>query len=205
MPPKSKVEKSLHYKEIVELLLQGQSTRTISDYLKNTYNEDIGYGAINRFRNNHLNIAYEVKVRELTKQKQQQQLQKKREEQKQKKQEEQKQEAIFERAEIGSDVVVAKEKAINKLTQALHILEFFFGNYGKDAIIGLMSDDDVKQDSKVNLLLRAVKYYLDFYKDEKAEVNVNVPSFHELLNEDLLEELTDDEYAGNNGSDEDNS
>lgn len=195
MPPKSKVEKSPHYKEIVDLLLQGQSSRTVSDYLKNTYNEDIGYGAINSFRNKHLNIEAEVKVRELTKQKQQQL---------QKKQEEQKQEAILKHAEIESDVAVAKEEAISKLTQALHILEFFFGNYGEDAIIALMSDDDVKQDSKVNLLLRAVKYYLDFYKDEKSEVNVNVPSFHELLNEDLLQDLTDDEYTGNNGQDEDN-
>lgn len=29
-------------------------------------------------------------------------------------------------------------------------------------------------------------------------------TFHELLNEDLLQDLTDDEYTGNNGQDEDN-
>ena len=171
MPPKSKVEKSPHYKEIVDLLLQGQSSRTVSDYLKNTYNEDIGYGAINSFRNKHLDIEAEVKTRELTR-------------------------SIQKRAEIEGDVEVAKEEAIHKLSQALHVLEFFFGTYGEEAIITMMKDAEVKSDSKLNLLLRAIKYYLDFYKDDKPECNITTPTFHDLMNDDLLRELTDDEYKG---------
>lgn len=180
MVRKTKVEKSPHYKEIVELLLQGQSSRTVSNYLMKTYNEDIGYCAINSFRNKHLDISSEVRTRELTKQKQ-------------------------ERAELESDVENAKEGAINKLTQALHVLEFFFGTYGEESIINLMKDTEVKSDSKVNLLLRAIKYYLDFYKDDKPEYNINTQSFHELMNTDLLRELTDDEYTGDNTTDKDST
>ena len=48
MPPKTKIEKSSHYKEIVDLLLQGKSSRDVSNYLKKQYGEDIGYTAISR-------------------------------------------------------------------------------------------------------------------------------------------------------------
>lgn len=91
---------------------------------------------------------------------------------------------------------VAKEEAIHKLTKALHVLEFFFGTYGEEAIITMMKDAEVKSDSKLNLLLRAIKYYLDFYKDDKPECNITTPTFHDLMNDDLLRELTDDEYTG---------
>ena len=37
MPPKTKIEKSSHYKEIVDLLLQGKSSRDVSNYLKKQY------------------------------------------------------------------------------------------------------------------------------------------------------------------------
>ena len=188
MAPRSKVEKSPHYKEIVDLLLSGQSGRSVSKYLMDTYNEDIGYGSINTFKRNHLNIGLEVKTRELTKQKLQEN-----------------QDSLLERAEVESDVAVAKEGAINKLTQALHVLEFFFGTYGEEAVITLMKDAEVKSDSKLNLLLRAIKYYLDFYKDDKPECNITTPTFHDLMNTDLLMELTDDEYTGDTQTDKDST
>lgn len=62
MPPKSKVEKSPHYNEIVERLLSGESGRSVSKYLMDTYNEDIGYGAINSFKRNHLRIEERVEA-----------------------------------------------------------------------------------------------------------------------------------------------
>lgn len=193
MARKTKVEKSPHYKEIVNLLLQGQSLRDISTYLKREYEEDISPSAIYTFKKKHLDIESEVKIRELTKRKLDD------------KQEEQKQEAILEHAETESDVEVAKEEAIHKLTQALHVLEFFFGTYGEEAVITLMKDAEVKSDSKLNLLLRAIKYYLDFYKDDKPECNITTPTFHDLMNTDLLMELTDDEYTGDTQTDKDST
>lgn len=188
MPPRSKVEKSPHYKEIVDLLLSGQSGRTVSKYLMDTYNEDIGYGSINTFKRNHLDIEAEVKTRELTKQKQQQLREK---------QEEQKQEAILERAEIESDVAVAKEEAITKLAQALHVIEFFINTYGEEVVITMMNDAEVKSDSKLNLLLKAIKYYLDFYKDDKPEVNINNQTLTTSFNKDKIRSILDAKRGAN--------
>ena len=49
MPPKSKVEKSPHFNEILDMIEKSISPRHISDYLKNEYNESISHTAINNF------------------------------------------------------------------------------------------------------------------------------------------------------------
>lgn len=49
MPPKSKVEKSPHFNEILDMIKQGLSSRDISDYLKNEYGEKIAHGTINNY------------------------------------------------------------------------------------------------------------------------------------------------------------
>ena len=56
MPPKSKVELSPHYNEIVDLLLSGNSGRYVSDYLLNEYDEKISYVALNNYKKNKLNV-----------------------------------------------------------------------------------------------------------------------------------------------------
>jgi predicted transcriptional regulator len=49
MPPKSKVEKSPHFNEILDMIREGLSPRTISDHLKNEFNESISHTAINNY------------------------------------------------------------------------------------------------------------------------------------------------------------
>ena len=49
MPPKSKVEKSPHFNEILDMIEKSISPRHISDYLKNEYDESISHTAINNF------------------------------------------------------------------------------------------------------------------------------------------------------------
>lgn len=196
---KTKIELSPHYKEIVQLLLKGHSFQSISDHLKEEYNESIGTTALFNFKKKYLNIPEEVKARQLAERK------KAAREAREKQLKEFHDELIDEQAMAEADVAILKEEAVDKLTEALQVLEFFFGTYGEESIIGLMEDAEVKYDSKVNLLLRAIKYYLDFHKDGRSEVNVNVPSFYELLNEDLLVELSDDEYDGDGRPVENNS
>ena len=60
MARKSKVESSPHFEEIVQLLLAGKSGRQISTYLKEEYDEDIGFNAINVYRRNHINMEQRV-------------------------------------------------------------------------------------------------------------------------------------------------
>ncbi len=61
MPPKNKVISSPHRDEIDKLLLEGESSRNVSDYLENQYNEIISYGTINNYRKDHLNVTQEAK------------------------------------------------------------------------------------------------------------------------------------------------
>ena len=54
MPPKSKVAQSIHYNEIMDKIREGKSSREISRWLKDEYDEDIGHGAISRYKRDNL-------------------------------------------------------------------------------------------------------------------------------------------------------
>lgn len=69
MPPKSKVELSPHYNEIVDLLLSGNSGRYVSDYLLNEYDEKISYVALNNYKKNKLNVKSAAKKKLIEKEK----------------------------------------------------------------------------------------------------------------------------------------
>lgn len=73
MARKSKVETSLHYNEIVELLVAGYSGRYVSDYLQNEYNEKISHVALNKYKKNNLNVKAAVKQKILEKEKEKKQ------------------------------------------------------------------------------------------------------------------------------------
>lgn len=62
MAPRSAVEKSEHRSEIDDLLLNGQSPRNVSEYLKTKYNESISHTAINNYKKKHLNVEKEAAI-----------------------------------------------------------------------------------------------------------------------------------------------
>ena len=49
MSRKTKVELSIHYDEIMDMIKEGFSSRDISDYLKDEYDEKIAHGTINNY------------------------------------------------------------------------------------------------------------------------------------------------------------
>lgn len=51
----SKVERSKHYDEIIEMLTAGKSSRAISKHLKEAHNESISNATISRFKKNKYN------------------------------------------------------------------------------------------------------------------------------------------------------
>ena len=62
MPPKPKVEVSPHYDEIIDLLLDGKSSREVSAYLKKEYGEVIGHNAISNYKRNHMKLEEKVEA-----------------------------------------------------------------------------------------------------------------------------------------------
>jgi hypothetical protein len=63
MPPKNAAENSKHRDKIDDLLLEGNSSRFISNYLKEEYGELISHAAINRYKNKHLDVNKDVGVK----------------------------------------------------------------------------------------------------------------------------------------------
>jgi len=61
MPPKPAIDKSPHRNEIINKLLDGESSRSVSEWLKNTYNETISHTAINKYNKTHLDIIGKAK------------------------------------------------------------------------------------------------------------------------------------------------
>ena len=59
---KNKVESSPHFNEIVKRLSEGESSRKLSAYLKNQYNEDISHAALNRYANKHIKMENRVEA-----------------------------------------------------------------------------------------------------------------------------------------------
>lgn len=62
MAPRSAVERSEHRNEIDDLLLNGQSPRNVSEYLKKEYGESISHTAINNYKKKHLNVEKEAAI-----------------------------------------------------------------------------------------------------------------------------------------------
>ena len=59
---KNKVESSPHFNEIIKRLSEGESSRKLSAYLKNQYNEDISHAALNRYANKHIKMENRVEA-----------------------------------------------------------------------------------------------------------------------------------------------
>lgn len=150
MPPKSKVEKSEHFNEIVDLLLKGWSGRKVSAYLKEQYGEDIGFNAINTYRRNHLDVdssvAHEVKKRKAEAVK--------------------KEVARKDRAQKRFDEVVAKG------VDAQSIIELAI-SYGDEIIRGVMDSNEIDMLDKAKLLKDYIRLQLDFNKNNDIIVELN--------------------------------
>ena len=167
MPPKSKVESSIHYNEIVDLLLSGHSGRYVSDYLLNEYNEKISYKALNTYKKNKLNIKAEAKRKIIEKEK------KKLIEKNTKK-----------AATREAKAELSMEAATNYLTRNYERAEKFIESTQDINLIQALEDykkspdfDEAKYlDLKIKLQklrLEHMKYETDLLEDNTLNVNVN--------------------------------
>lgn len=183
MARKSKVESSPHFEEIVQLLLAGKSGRQISTYLKEEYDEDIGFNAINVYRRNHINM--EQRVEEVLN---------KRAEEKRKK--EKKKEVSAEDARKKEAI----EKVINKTTnEKANVKESINDNIDSvaETIANNMEgvakvaaelpdifkrakkdahDTDCKTEWKdvAKISLQANRIYSDYFKHEEDNIEINI-------------------------------
>ena len=167
MPPKSKVESSIHYNEIVDLLLSGHSGRYVSDYLLNEYNEKISHVALSKYKKNKLNIKAAAKRKIIEKEKKK--LIKKN---------------TKKAATREAKAELSMEAATNYLTRNYERAEKFIESTADINLIQALEDykkspdfDEAKYlDLKIKLQklrLEHMKYETDLLEDNTLNVNVN--------------------------------
>ena len=178
MPRKSKVESSPHFEEIVELLLQGESGRSISNYLKDEYDEDIGFNAINVYRRKHIRMEERVEA-ELNR----------------RAEEKEKDDALTQRAvQKQADIKESVEQSSNSVASTIadnmskvaKVAANFVDDYDKakrDA--GNPNIKNVTYKDVANLSLQANKLYNEYFKQDETNFEINLNEGFEEL-EDAL-------------------
>ncbi len=191
MPPKSKVEKSAHFNEILDMIEKSISPRHISDYLKNEYNESISHTAVNNF-------VKKIKSKTAS------------EYYKQQKAKEKKKKAKVD--EVVDKEVANKEaidEAIKKGVSEINALDNIIDladkidldpskvrvEYGPQGGVIVSEFDVLKAHALVaNLVIKATKVRSDILKDnpEPPDINVNINDFNEIMDK-AIEEIDEEE------------
>lgn len=180
MPPKSKIESSPHFNEIVDLLLAGQTTRFVSDYLLNEYNEKISHVALSKYKKNKLNVKAAAKKKIIEKEKQK--LIKKN---------------TKKAATKEAKAELSMEAATNYLTRNYERAEKFIESTQDINLIQALEDykkspdfDEGKYlDLKIKLQklrLEHMKYETDLLEDNTLDVNVNSNNDDLFSDEDVM-------------------
>lgn len=204
MPPKSKVELSDHFNEIVDLLLSGFSPRYVSDYLLNEYDEKISHTAINNYKKKNLNVKAEVK-KELIKE-EKKKLQKKKEKELSKKTKkaasaEVKKELDKEESLAAATNIKLKDvKSLDKLISEANDIELELHHlHPSEDKYDPYKEDKLKMEYK-KLGLQAIKTKHDILKDDNTiDVNIN-QGLSELFDEDDILRFIDESKIDENSS-----
>lgn len=197
MARKSKVELSPHYNEIVDLLLDGYDSRSVSAYLENQYGEKISHVAIYNFQKNKLNVEEAIKTHEI--------LQRKQNGEDTKVSDDSENDDDKTPGEIAEEKIKAvaennatvQAKFINKINSGIDTLnmirEGIAHAYDSNLLIDYFKDESVSDDKKVNTLINLAKMDLDWMKntDIVNEVNVN-NTLDNLIDDNLINEIMGD-------------
>ena len=198
MARKSKVELSPHYNEIVDLLLEGYDSRSVSAYLENQYGEKISHVAIYNFQKNKLNVEEAIKTHEI--------LQRKQNGEDTKVSDDSENDDDKTPGEIAEEKIKAvaennatvQAKFINKINSGIDTLnmirEGIAHAYDSNLLIDYFKDESVSDDKKVNTLINLAKMDLDWMKNNDIvnEVNVN-NTLNDLIDDNLINEIMSDE------------
>lgn len=189
MGRQSKVESSPHFKEIVDLMLTGKSGRSISQYLKEKYDEDIGFNAINVYRRNHIHMEDRVEA-ELNKRAEKKKTQKKKKTLP-KNNDDSIKDTVQEQVKEQADIKESVDDTISSVTQT--IADNMEGVAKVAAELPLIfervKEEAENQESKTewkdvaNLSIQANKIYNDYFKHEENNIEINInEGFEELAN-----------------------
>ncbi|KZX17632.1 hypothetical protein [Methanobrevibacter filiformis] len=169
MPPKPAIEMSIHRNEIIELLLNGASSRYVSDYLLNKYNEKISKTSINNYKKNHLNITGKATEKYIEK----------------KSKEKSKKKIVNNAIKKEISAIEKIDETVNKVVTGIELLDAII----EDAMNITLNTNDLYSDERTkqldierhklaikNSAVNAVKVKSDILKSDEVNVSVNVKS-----------------------------
>ena len=158
MPRKSKVETSPHHEEIHNLLLQGKSSRWISKYLEEEYDEVIGYNAIYSYQKKNINLEdrtiEEVNRRKSNRKKTEAAVKEKAD--------------LQEKIEANDNYVI--QQGADNLEGILNVASNFPEDYEALKKASLDELNPVTEKDVANMSYKANKLYLDFIKSNDMKI-----------------------------------
>lgn len=181
---KNKVESSPHFNEIVKRLSEGESSRKLSAYLKNQYNEDISHAALNRYANKHIKMENRVEA-ELNKRASKRKSENKSENKDKKVKAKtenivQKKADNIEEAEATMDsvasIIADNMEGVAKV--AAELPEMFMKTKRQAADPDITN---VTYKDAANISIQANKLYAEYFKHEETNVEVNINNGFEEL------------------------
>lgn len=179
---KNKVEASPHFNEIVKRLSEGESSRSVSAWLENTFNEKISHAALNRYKSRNIKMEDRVEA-ELNKRAEKK---KKRKAQKKKKPTKKSKNA---EAQIEKEVQKQADKIEQSENDIQTVAETIATNMQGVAKVAAQlpemfektkrqaSNPDIPQvtfKDVTSLSIQANKIYADYFKHEEDNIEINI-------------------------------
>jgi hypothetical protein len=165
-----KIHDSLHYNEIVNMLIEGKSGRKISDYLKEEYGETISHTTINKFNKEEVNLKNKVdaKVRRRSKEKVEKEIKKLNEKK------------VNDEIQTAADI----ETAVNQGVSEVELMNLMISS-GPDIWGKVLDNPNISPEYIMKLILNAVKLKFDRDKDtNNLDINLdtNLKKLGDLIN-----------------------
>ena len=181
MARKSLIESSDHFDEIVERLSRNETGKDVSEWLKNTYNEEISPRTLNRYKATKINMEARVEA-ELNKRAQKKkELDKKRKSEKLKAEKEQSKKldnatnkVVQSTTDIEENIKTVSETIADNMQGVAKVAAEFPSRFEEAKRDARDPDSNVTSKDVARLALDANKLYNDYFKDTSPDVEVNV-------------------------------
>lgn len=181
MARKSLIESSDHFDEIVERLSRNETGKDVSEWLKNTYNEEISPRTLNRYKATKINMEARVEA-ELNKRAQKKkELDKKRKSEKLKAEKEQSKKldnatnkVVQSTTDIEENIKTVSETIADNMQGVAKVAAEFPSMFEKAKKDARDPESNVTSKDVARLALDANKLYNDYFKDTSPDVEVNV-------------------------------
>ena len=185
MARKNLIETSDHFNEIVERLSRNETGRDVSEWLKNTYDEDISPRTLNRYKSTKINMEARVEA-ELNKraQKKKEAEEKRRLEKEEREKEKSKKldDATKEVVQTTTDIKESSEESIKTVAETIadnmqgvaRVAMQFPAKFEETCKEAKDPESNVTSKDVARLALDANKLYNEYFKDTGTDVEVNV-------------------------------